>query len=83
VDECFERVQGILSENFDKVEEITAILLEKEVLEGSEFNKLLGFPEKEEAPENGDKKEGETEGESQKEENNDDSARNDEDPGKM
>ncbi|MDR2780413.1 MAG: ATP-dependent zinc metalloprotease FtsH [Synergistaceae bacterium] len=47
VDECFERVHGILTENFTKVEEITAILLEKEVLEGSEFNVLLGFPEKE------------------------------------
>jgi cell division protease FtsH len=47
VDECFEKVHGILTENFAKVEEITAILLEKEVLEGSEFNVLLGFPEKE------------------------------------
>ena len=48
VDECFERVHGILTENFSKVEEITVILLEKEVLEGAEFNKLLGFPEKDE-----------------------------------
>jgi cell division protease FtsH len=47
VDECFERVHGILTENFTKVEEITAILLEKEVLEGPEFNVLLGFPEHE------------------------------------
>jgi cell division protease FtsH len=45
IDECFERVRGILNENFGKVEEISAILLDKEVLEGSEFNKLLGFPE--------------------------------------
>jgi cell division protease FtsH len=45
VDECVEKVHGILTENFTKVEEITAILLEKEVLEGPEFNVLLGFPE--------------------------------------
>ena len=48
-----ERVRGILEENFEKVTEITAILLEKEILEGTEFNKLLGFPEKEENGENG------------------------------
>jgi hypothetical protein len=48
-----ERVHGILEENFEKVGEITAILLEKEILEGAEFNKLLGFPEKDENGENG------------------------------
>ncbi|MDR3075915.1 MAG: cell division protein FtsH, partial [Synergistaceae bacterium] len=59
VDECFERVQGILNDNFVKVEEITAILLEKEVLEGAEFNKLLGFPDKDEdAEKNGGKQDG-------------------------
>jgi cell division protease FtsH len=55
LDECFERVRGILTDNFEKVEEITAVLLQKEVLEGPEFNKLLGFPETEENhSENGD-----------------------------
>ncbi len=54
IDECFERVRNILLEKMDKVEEITAILLEKEVLEGPEFNKLLGFPDEEEK--NGEKK---------------------------
>lgn len=53
IDECMERVHGILEENFEKVGEITAILLEKEILEGAEFNKLLGFPEKDENGENG------------------------------
>jgi cell division protease FtsH len=53
IDECMERVRGILEENFEKVGEITAILLEKEILEGAEFNKLLGFPEKDENGENG------------------------------
>ncbi|MDR0763968.1 MAG: ATP-dependent zinc metalloprotease FtsH [Synergistaceae bacterium] len=48
IDECMERVRGILDENFGKVGEIAAILLEKEILEGAEFNKLLGFPEKDE-----------------------------------
>ncbi|GHV54289.1 ATP-dependent zinc metalloprotease FtsH [Synergistales bacterium] len=42
IDECFEKAHGILTDNFGKVEEITAILLEKEVLEGEEFAKLLG-----------------------------------------
>ena len=45
IDECFERVEGILREHFAKVEEIANILLDKEILEGPEFNKLLGFPE--------------------------------------
>ncbi|MDR3332209.1 MAG: ATP-dependent zinc metalloprotease FtsH [Synergistaceae bacterium] len=48
VDECFERVREILLGNMDKVEEVTAILLEKEVLEGAEFSELLGFPPQEE-----------------------------------
>jgi cell division protease FtsH len=54
IDECMERVRGILEENFEKVGEIAAILLEKEILEGAEFNKLLGFPEKDENGENGE-----------------------------
>ena len=62
IDECMERVRGILEENFEKVGEITAILLEKEILEGAEFNKLLGFPEKDENGENGHDTETEDEG---------------------
>ena len=53
IDECMERVRGILEENFEKVGEIASILLQKEILEGAEFNKLLGFPEKDENGENG------------------------------
>jgi cell division protease FtsH len=45
IDECFARVHEILTENIDKVEEIALVLLEKEVLERSEFNNLLGFPD--------------------------------------
>ena len=48
IDECFDRVSVIISENMDKVEHVTAILLEKEVLEGSEFNRLLGFSDDDE-----------------------------------
>jgi cell division protease FtsH len=48
IDECFERVREIILGNMPKVEEVTAILLEKEVLEGSEFNELLGFHDPEE-----------------------------------
>ena len=62
IDECMERVRGILEENFEKVGEIAAILLEKEILEGAEFNKLLGFPEKDENGENGHDTETEDEG---------------------
>jgi cell division protease FtsH len=51
VDECFEKVRVILTENFQKLEEITAVLLEKEVLEGSEFNELLSAPGQESAVE--------------------------------
>jgi len=51
IDECLERVHGILKENFGKLEEISNILLDKELLEGPEFNKLLGFPENDEKEE--------------------------------
>lgn len=64
IDECFERVRGILLENMDKLEEITTILLEKEVLEGPEFNRLLGFhddEEKEETKEEAEEKESSSE----------------------
>ncbi|MDR1483152.1 MAG: ATP-dependent zinc metalloprotease FtsH [Synergistaceae bacterium] len=48
IDECFERVREILIGSMAKVDEITSILLEKEVLEGSEFNELLGLPAQDE-----------------------------------
>jgi cell division protease FtsH len=51
IDECFERVKEILIGSMAKVEEVASILLEKEVLEGSEFNKILGMPAQDE---NGD-----------------------------
>jgi cell division protease FtsH len=57
IDECFDRVHQILTENLGKVEEIAVILLEKEVLERSEFNSLLGFPDDEEDDEREEKEE--------------------------
>jgi cell division protease FtsH len=51
IDECFERVREILIGNMTKVEEVTSILLEKEVLEGSEFNVLLNLPAKDDEDE--------------------------------
>lgn len=42
LDECFSRVENILTENFDKVEEIAATLLEKEVIDGADFSRLMG-----------------------------------------
>ena len=52
IDECFDRVSSIIQDNMEKVEHVTAILLDKEVLEGPEFNRLLGFIE--EDTENGE-----------------------------
>lgn len=47
IDDCFARVKQILTDNKDKLESITRLLLEKEVLEGDELNELLGYPLKE------------------------------------
>jgi len=47
IDECFEHAKQILTDNRDRLEEITALLLEKEVLDGDELGALLGYPKKE------------------------------------
>ncbi len=47
IDECFNLAKNILTEHSERLEEITALLLEKEVLEGDELDELLGYPKKE------------------------------------
>lgn len=47
IDDCFGCAREILMENREKLESITALLLEKEVLEGDELSELLGYPPKE------------------------------------
>lgn len=47
IDECFDHAKQILADNRDRLEEITALLLEKEVLDGEELGELLGYPKKE------------------------------------
>ena len=47
IDECYTTAKNILTEHNDRLEEITALLLEKEVLEGDELDELLGYPKKE------------------------------------
>ena len=47
IDECFEHAKQILTDNRDRLEEITALLLEKEVLDGDELGDLLGYAKKE------------------------------------
>ncbi len=46
IDDSFEAAKKILTENRDRLEEITRLLLEKEVLEGDELDELLGYPKK-------------------------------------
>ena len=61
VDECYARVKGMLEEHREKLEEITQLLLEQEVLEGEDLDRVLGngdevvaeSPEKEDLPETG------------------------------
>ena len=50
IDECFEHAKQILTDNRERLEEITALLLEKEVLDGDELGELLGYPKKETLP---------------------------------
>lgn len=50
VDDAFEAAKKILIENRNLLEEITARLLEKEILEGDELEELLGYPKKEHEP---------------------------------
>ena len=47
IDDCFSRATSILTENRERLEEITKLLLEKEVLEGDDLDELLGYPKKE------------------------------------
>ena len=47
IDECFNLAKKILTEHNERLEEIAALLLEKEVLEGEELDELLGYPKKE------------------------------------
>lgn len=47
IDECYSLAMTILTEHNERLEEITALLLEKEVLEGDELDELLGYPKKE------------------------------------
>ena len=47
IDECFNLAKNILTEHSERLEEITTLLLEKEVLEGDELDELLGYPKKE------------------------------------
>ena len=42
-----DRAREILTENRERLEEITRLLLEKEILEGDELDELLGYPKKE------------------------------------
>ena len=58
VDESMYKAKEILTENRDRLEEITRLLLEKEVIEGDELDELLGYPKKERAPENSESTEG-------------------------
>ena len=47
VDGSMNKAKEILTENRERLEEITRLLLEKEILEGDELDELLGYPKKE------------------------------------
>lgn len=47
VDGSMNKAKEILTENRERLEEITRLLLEKEILEGDELDELLGYPNKE------------------------------------
>ena len=51
VDGAMNKAKGILTENRERLEEITKLLLEKEMLEGDELDELLGYPKREHAEE--------------------------------
>ena len=61
IDECYNVAKNILTEHNDRLEEITALLLEKEVLEGDELDELLGYPKKEVPPASADKEDSDEE----------------------
>lgn len=54
IDSCMNKSHDILTENRERLEEITQRLLKEEVLEGDELDELLGYPKKEH-PAEGDK----------------------------
>ncbi len=43
IETCYAEAKQILIDNFDKLEEISKFILEKEVLDGAEFDRLLGL----------------------------------------
>lgn len=47
IDASMNKAAQILTENRERLEEITHLLLEKEILEGDELDELLGYPKKE------------------------------------
>ncbi|MBQ9881645.1 MAG: AAA family ATPase, partial [Synergistes sp.] len=47
IDAAMNKAKDILTENRDRLEQITKLLLEKEILEGDELGELLGYPKKE------------------------------------
>ncbi|MCR5335914.1 MAG: ATP-dependent zinc metalloprotease FtsH [Synergistes sp.] len=47
IDAAMNKAKDILTENRDRLEQITKLLLEKEILEGDELDELLGYPKKE------------------------------------
>ncbi|MEG1603431.1 MAG: cell division protein FtsH, partial [Cloacibacillus sp.] len=49
VDGSMNKAHEILTENRERLELITKLLLEKEILEGDELDELLGYPKKEHA----------------------------------
>lgn len=69
IDSCMNKAQEILTENRERLEEITQRLLKEEVLEGDELDELLGYPKKEHHAEGDKEKNAEAEdGEAPKEE---------------
>ena len=71
IDSCMNKAQEILTENRERLEEITQRLLKEEVLEGDELDELLGYPKKEHHAEGDKEKNAEAaeDGEAPKEEN--------------
>ncbi len=70
IDSCMNKAQEILTENRERLEEITQRLLKEEVLEGDELDELLGYPKKEHHAEGDKEKNAAAEdGEAPKEEN--------------
>jgi cell division protease FtsH len=46
VDESYQNAKGLLQQNMDKLKSLSAVLLEKEVLDGEEVKRLLGIEKK-------------------------------------